>query len=627
MKNRTPILNTLQENLSDSLERIGSELTRQLVKIRYVDGHRFRLAVIVAAKRLIANQDYLNKINVFPVPDGDTGTNMASTLHTIIIALRNTSHAAIDSMSSEISESAFEGARGNSGVILAQFFYGLALQLENKRHVSTLDFSYAAEQAASQSYTAMENPQEGTILSVIRIWAEAWRELAPECDDFSEILDLALDRSRKELEQSPKKLKVLRNSNVVDAGAQGFVHMLEGIRDFIRGGKIREIWEELKEIAAPFQTDSESIAFDPEVKYRYCTECLMDADSIDRDAIRKRLGPLGNSMILAGTQTRLKLHIHTDTPEEVFSILEEYGSVRRKKADDMKKQVELRSQKEKSIALVVDSTADLPEDLLSEYNINVVPVRVSFGGKEFIDKVTIDNATFYRKLVEGPHHPKTSQPSPRDFVNMYRYLSSHYEQILSIHVTSALSGTYQTAKAAGEEVSGANIHFFDSKLTSLGLGLTAMKAGELIRQKKSMDEILDALRIYIERSRLYIVFGGLDFVIKGGRLNKNIGKFLKFLGLLPLIYFDPQGKLGKDGFIKNAPDNFKKVIIKMKNQLKNTRPEHLAVIHANAPEKAQAISAELEKEFPGVPVILSELGPALGVHAGPGTVGLGYFLS
>ena len=594
-------------------------------KIKYVNGHRFRLAVIAAAKRLISNQDYLNKINVFPVPDGDTGTNMASTLHTIIMALRNTSHEAIDEMSSNISDSALEGARGNSGVILAQLFYGLGMELENKKHVSTKNFALAAKQAARQSYTAMDDPKEGTILSVIRVWAESWQELSEVHDDYVKILDESIDRCQKELELGPQKLKILQNSNVVDAGAQGFVNMLEGINDFIRGGKIRGIWEELKEISSPFQNGSDTIAFDPDVKYRYCTECMMDAKDIDREIIRERLSPLGNSMILAGSRTRLKLHIHTDEPETVFAILEEHGSVRRRKADDMKKQVGLRQKKDKKIAIVVDSTSDLSEDLLTKYNINVVPVRMSFGQKEYIDKVTIDNKTFYDKLINGNVHPKTSQPSPRDFQNMYRYLISHYETILSLHVAKNLSGTYQSALSAANEIDADHIKIFDSKMTSLGLGFLGIKAAELVENKKSIDEIIPILNEYVEHSQLYIIFGGLDFIIKGGRLNKNVGGILKMIKMLPLIHFDDKGKLSKDGFIRNSKNNYESVIKKIKKEIKKSKPEYLGVVHVNALEKANKTMEALKIQFPGIPIILSEIGPALGVHAGPGTVGIGYF--
>ncbi len=382
-------------------------------KISYLNGHRFRLAVIAAARELIANQDYLNKINVFPVPDGDTGTNMASTLHTIIVALRSSDQPDIDMMSQTISESALEGARGNSGVILAQFFYGLAMELEGKKDVETKEFAVAVENARQQSYSAMAEPKEGTILSVISEFSTCWQELSETEDDYAVIMAEAQTRCQAELERSPYKLKVLGKAKVVDAGAQGFVNMLEGINQFIHGGKVKEVVTDFLDILSPLRKEVD-VAFDPDVKYRYCTECITDGEAFDREEIRERLQPLGDSLILAGSLKRLKLHIHTDDPEKVFEILGEYGTVRHKKADDMKKQVKSRI-KQNGIAIVVDSTSDLTDELLQENNIHVVPVRLAFGNQSYIDQVTITSSQFYTKLKAADELPKTSQPAPRDF--------------------------------------------------------------------------------------------------------------------------------------------------------------------------------------------------------------------
>jgi uncharacterized protein len=592
-------------------------------KISYLNGHRFRLAIIAAARELIANQDYLNKINVFPVPDGDTGTNMASTLHTIIVALRSSDQPEIDLMSQIISDSALEGARGNSGVILAQFFYGLAMELEGKKNVNTREFAQAVESARQQSYSAMADPREGTILSVISEFSQCWRELSETEDNYAVIMAEAQNRCQAELERSPYKLKVLGKAKVLDAGAQGFVNMLEGINKFIQGGKVKEMVTDFLDIFSPLPKEVD-VAFDPDVKYRYCTECIVDGSSFDRETIRQQLQELGDSLILAGSLKRLKLHIHTDEPEKVFEILEEYGSVRHKKADDMKKQVQSRREN-RGIAIVVDSTSDLSEELLQENNIHVVPVRLSFGNQSFIDQVTITSSQFYTKLKAAVDLPKTSQPAPRDFENMYRYLSSHYREIISLHVSQAMSGTIQSAEKATSALDQKRIHIFDSRATSLSLGILAIKAAHYLNEGLSAAEIIRLLEKHRDAGRVYILFDTLEFVIRGGRLNPSVGKILSKIGLMPILTFNKKGLFAKAGFARRGSSGMDKIIAKVRSELKDTQATDIGIIHANAPEKGRLFLEKAKAAFPNARFYFNEIGPALGVHAGPGTLGIVVF--
>lgn len=612
--------------LPEALQQWRDDLVRNFRKISYLNGHRFRLAVIAAARQLIANQDYLNKINVFPVPDGDTGTNMASTLHSIIVTLKTADQNDISFISHAVSDSALDGARGNSGVILAQFFYGLAMKFEGKKQVDTKAFAEAVVIAKEQSYTAMSDPCEGTILSVIAEFSDTWNELSQESDDYVHIMEISQKRCQEELERSPLKLKVLQNSKVVDSGAQGFVNMLEGINEFIQGGRIREMLTDFQEWVQPIRKAID-IAFDPDVKFRYCTECIVDGEHFNRDVIRNQLVKLGDSLILAGSDTRLKLHIHTNEPEEVFTILSAYGKLRHKKADDMKKQVMQRGRKEHSIALVVDSTSDLNDDMLQDNAINVVPVRLSFGNENFIDHVTISPVEFYHKLKTSSDHPKTSQPAPRDFSNMYRYLISHFNEIISIHVTRSLSGTWQSAANAASQIDKKNIHIIDSKSASLGVGILALKAAQYVKAGIPAKKIVEKLELLRETNRIYIMFDTLDYVIKGGRLNPRIGKILTKIGLMPLITFDRKGNLSKSGFIRRGPVSWPKIVARIQKEFSGSMITDIGVIHANVPEMAERFEKYLRGYFPDVTYHTGIIGPALGCYTGPGTLGIVVFKS
>ncbi|MBN2780625.1 MAG: DegV family EDD domain-containing protein [Candidatus Marinimicrobia bacterium] len=589
------------------------------MKITILDGKRFRLAVIAAAKNLIRNEDYLNKINVFPVPDGDTGTNMAATLHAIVTSLRAHTDLALAEISRQVSDTALDGARGNSGSILAQFFYGLATELVRKKEVNTREFAQAAIGATRHAYQAMADPKEGTILSVIRVWGETWEDKARESDDFAAISAYALKQCRIELKKSPSKLKLEGKMKYVDSGGLGFVNMLEGINEFIESPNIRQLFEGFKERLAPI-VGSHDVAYDPNVKYRFCTECLVDGRHFDRDLLRDLLLPLGDSLILAGSTERLKLHIHTNAPETVFSILAQYGTVRRKKAEDMKRQVFHRSQKKQEIALVVDSASDISDDVAEKYNINIIPLRIAFGDELFIDGVTIDNTMFYERLKNGRVFPKTSQPAPRDMENMYRFLLSHYKHVISLHVSGKLSGTYQNAIRAASRVDPKRISVLDTQSGSIAQQIMAIKASQMIARGSSVREILDFLVSLHGEFKMIVMLETVKYAVKGGRLKPYLGGLLRLLGLIPLITITENGETAKEGIVARGKRGWNAAIKKFRTFFGDRVPDEIGIIHANCPEKAAEFETRLRASYPNASYYCGEFGPVIGTYAGPGAI-------
>jgi len=208
------------------------------MKISYIDGNLLKHGIIAGARRVIQMQENLNRINVFPVPDNDTGTNMALTLQSVTEGVISCRDNTIAGMSKCLADSALMGARGNSGAILAQFFQGLAECFKGKLKVTCKHFGEAAQWAKKYAYEAISDPKEGTILTVMHDWAEQIKNQCHKTHDFLELLGDALRAAQRSLKETPKKLKILSKAGVVDAGAQGFVHMLEGIFHFMESGKI-----------------------------------------------------------------------------------------------------------------------------------------------------------------------------------------------------------------------------------------------------------------------------------------------------------------------------------------------------------------------------------------------------
>jgi uncharacterized protein len=209
------------------------------MKIAYLDGRRLRRGLLAGAATVRESASYLDSINVFPVPDGDTGTNMAATLSTVARGLRGSAPRAAGRTMRAAADAALEGARGNSGAILAQFIHGLAEELGHEVRLGVLAFSKAVQIAAQKTRAAVSRPREGTILTVIHDWAGSLREHAEGQPDFFHVWKLALEAARRSLERTRELLPEARKAGVVDAGASGFVRYLEGMDAFLEGGNLR----------------------------------------------------------------------------------------------------------------------------------------------------------------------------------------------------------------------------------------------------------------------------------------------------------------------------------------------------------------------------------------------------
>jgi len=250
-------------------------------KIKYLDGIRLHRALVAGINKVISRQDYLNKINVFPVPDGDTGTNMAFTLTAILEGTRKRVHPDVDQMLITVADSALDGARGNSGVILAQFFQGLCDGAAQIKKMDSDGFSNAINCGANYAREALSEPKDGTILSVLTDFSNHIIKLINlGHTDFTTLLEKGMQQAEKSLANTMNQLEVLRKAGVVDAGAQGFVDLLEGILDFISTGSIKE-YNEIPTSSYP-SVKIRTAGNEVNLEYRYCTECTVIGNNIDR---------------------------------------------------------------------------------------------------------------------------------------------------------------------------------------------------------------------------------------------------------------------------------------------------------------------------------------------------------
>lgn len=591
--------------------------------IAYADGKRIELALKAGIHAVINDQDVLNKINVFPVPDGDTGTNLALTLGAVLIRLTSTNSRSAGDVLTAAADAALDGARGNSGAITAQFLQGLADFRPGIGRMRPADFAAAIRHAADYAREAMDDPREGTILSVIRDFAAAVSDhsSANPNADFVELLEHGLVEAERSLADTPNHLEVLRKAGVVDAGGQGFTDMLRGIVSFIHDGNRAE----LEQWRPPQFADSfeSSAGEEIDLTHRYCSECMVTGENVDRRKLREAVSVLGSSMVIAGTRSKVKLHIHVNDPDALFTTAARFGKVSGEKADDMRKQQRSAHALNHTVAVISDSAADLPDAELERLNIHMVPVRLHFGDRSYLDKISMTPDEFYAELKRNPQHPKTSQPAPGDFRRQYRFLASHYRWVVSLHVTSAASGTWQAAKSAADRTDAAgHILVFDSRNASVGQGLLCIYAAEMAAQGLAGEAVVSALEALRPNTHTYIVLRDLTYGVRGGRVPAVVRTVADLLRLTAVLTIREDGSIGVAGVLLGRTGLVEKFArFLLRRHAGNAQRCRLAVGHAHCAGDARQLLGLLKTGLPGTEYdFIAETGPALGVHGGPGAM-------
>ena len=581
-----------------------------------LDGKVFSRVLRAGALAVVREQESLNRINVFPVRDADTGANLAATLKAAAARLGSVAPAGVGAAARAAADGALDGARGNSGAIFAQFLHGLAAAMERRASVDVHQFAVAARRGAESAYTALADPREGTILTVLRVWAhELGRRDAAE--DFIESMHHALRAARAALADTPRQLEVLARSHVVDAGGQGFVYFLEGIVEALRGG--REVAWAPSEAGPrgrpPFADRHEEI----DERFRYCSEALVDGGAgkeISREALTAAVAGLGESLVVAGGGGRLRVHLHTNEPRLFLSTVAQFGTIAQSKVDDMV--LQQLAGREAAIAIVTDSTTDLPEAEAFRLGVVSVPLTLSIGDDEYLDGVDITLDGFVHQLQITSAAPRSSQPAAADFAAMYERLLEYREGVVSVHIAGADSGTVQSARTAALRVDPERIRVVDSCSVSVGTGLLVRAVGEAIASGVSLDEV-EALA---ERVKTEITILGtvrsLDFAVRGGRIDARAAWLVKALHLTPIIAFDETGRAKKAGVVLGFERSLT-TLTRRAARFGGGRGAQAMVVHSGDAAAADFVAARLRDEF-GADVPVVRAGAVLTTHVGLGTV-------
>ncbi len=589
---------------------------------KYLDGDTFAAALESGIHSVIGDQETLNRINVFPVADGDTGTNLALTLGASLPLLDEPGEKHLGTLLAAVADTLLDGARGNSGAIVAQFFQGVSDAAGELTRFTTYTFANAVSQGNDYAHDALANPREGTILSVIAAFADnIGHQVAKVREgDFRDLLSVALEHAEQALEATTAQLDVLKKAGVVDAGAKGFVDLVAGMSAFVVDG-VAVPRPDLA-VIGDFDTVVRTAGVDEASEYRYCTECIVTSSAIDRRKLREALAELGDSLVLAGTKRKAKIHIHVNEPEAVFDLARGFGDVSGEKADDMHRQSHSTHTDRRQFAVITDSAADIPDEDLERLDIHMVPVRIQFGDRGYLDKVSISNDEFFHELATNPKHPTTSQPAPGDFRRQFQFLASHYPDVLSINLTRIASGTYDAARAAAERTNArGRVHVIDSRNASLGEGMLVVAAAELADAGESIDTTMQAVRSLKLQTRTFALIDDLRYAVRGGRIPGWVKTVADLLRMQVVLRTFPDGRVARGRFQLGRRNNFRRFARYIVRGSVQDEPLRVAVGHALNLDGAEELAEILREELEDIErMTITEIGSALGVHAGPGTL-------
>jgi DAK2 domain fusion protein YloV len=821
------------------------------LEIKVLNSMRLTKLLIAASRWLSKYADVLNDLNVYPVPDGDTGTNMSMTLQAVENELIKLNHEPnMKELVEIVSEAILLGARGNSGTILSQIIQGFLSSIEDKEEITVDDVIKAFGMAKERAYQAVSEPVEGTMLTVIRRVAEEAAVYQGNKDDFILFLVHLKNVAKEAVEETPNLLPKLKEAGVVDAGGKGIFYVLEGFEKSVTDPEMLKDLERIVQSQAKRKERMEYTFQEPQdIKFRYCTEFIIEEGTFDLEGYKKEISSLGDSMVCAQTTHKTKTHIHTNNPGQVLEIAIKYGQLNnikienmafqhknllvsekeiksdnryiiknensgemayfaivdnrklgeyyleagatgilvggqtqnpsvhdieegikkiqsnkiillpnnkniistakivaerskkdilvletksmlegyylvknkeekletivekvknnysieitqavrdtriddieikvgdyialvngkiKEKNKDLQELVETITQKYISdeslniiisygkeadkkvnkvfeklenidkkelfveqenyhyyiyieqrdlslpeIAIVTDSTSDLTTELMGDLNIDIIPLKIKIGEDYYKDGIELTKRDFWKRVTSESIIPKTSQPSPAEFKEIYeRLFKKGYKKIISIHISSKLSGTQQAARVAkGMVARGENITIVDSKAVAMSLGYQVLEAARMAREGMSEENILSRLEQLQDRIKLYFVVNDISYLEKGGRIGRAssvIGGFLKVKPILKLENgeISVQGKVfgesGALGYMERLiRAESKKTSMILYTAWGGTRKELL-----NADEIKNQQSGNNKIEYRG----RFEIGATIGAHSGP----------
>ena len=532
----------------------------------YLTPKELKKMMLFSWERVERDKEEINKINVFPVPDQDTGTNLAKTLLGIKDEIQDKE---FDNLS-KISESALNGAmtaaQGNAGIIYTGFLAGFLPSLEDKNMIDAQGLARAFRPGLERAISSIQNPKEGTILDVIKAATETFEKEAPKEKNIITLLQKAIEKSQQALLETQDKMEILKKANVVDAGGLGFLMILESYLDAIDG--------EEEKMKITIERPSEKVRrFIQTISNRYEVVALIQEPKIEEAILKEKLGEFGNSLDTVSVGNKIKIHIHTDFVDEVKDIIRNSGTVQNIRVEDMASEAAgEESLRNVSIGIIADQGADLTLKILERYEIKTIPY--SFTNQEFIGVCEKQLEKFRNSLI--------------------------------VVVSSGINSNYQQAMEARLKLPDPHqVYILDSKNISAGQSLLILRAIELIREQREMREIIKILNKKSAELQTYLFLPVSKEIIKNKEIPlsiplsiiRRIARWQK-IGAQPLIGIK-RGRWVRAGSYLGARDASEAIFKRIKNQSEKARKKgqkiRVVITHQNNLEQAKALKKKLKE--------------------------------
>ena len=477
------------------------------MKYRILKGEHFYNMVVNASNRLEEQSEFVNSLNVFPVPDGDTGTNMSMTFKAAAKEIEGMKNKTIGEISKKLAKGALMGARGNSGVILSQILRGISKGLEGKDEASAKDIAIALDEGCKSAYKAVMRPTEGTILTIIRAAAET--AIKSNEDDITSLMKEVCDESKIMLDKTPEMLPALKKARVVDSGGMGLLIILKGMQEALR--------EEIDATIKDFEIKSEGKATgnieEIDIKFGYCTEFIILGDASKAGAFKDSIENLGDSMIVVGYDDVIKVHIHTNDPGTVLSKAVKIGELSKIKIDNMRE--EHRSLiAENDSAVTAENTSEIENEEIKKYAF--ISVAMGEGIENIFKELGVDY------VIEGG---QTMNPSTQDILECIDKLNAEHIFVLPNNKNIVMAAN----QAA--EISDKDIIVIPTKTIPQGITCVTMFNPEA-EVSENTEELMSAIELVKTGSVTYAV---RDTEVDGSEIKEG-----NILGLL-------EGKIKKVG--------------------------------------------------------------------------------
>ncbi|HHV46197.1 MAG TPA: DAK2 domain-containing protein [Tissierellia bacterium] len=471
------------------------------MNITYIDGFMLKKAFIGAANLLEKNKEEVNSLNVFPVPDGDTGTNMYLTLKSAVnqISKLDDYEESISRIALAASNGSLMGARGNSGVILSQLLRGFSNGVKGKEKLDTIAIANAFKMASDTAYKAVMKPTEGTILTVARESAEYALSISDTEKDILKFMEKVIKHANEVLDRTPEMLKVLKDAGVVDAGGKGLIFVLTGAYYAIANKEFVDMEETKKEMEkevtheTPFLKELDT----SDIKYGYCTEFMINTNIDDYDAFRNEISAFGDSLLVVGGEGLIKVHIHTNNPGIVLEKALNLGELSDIKIDNMRYQHRHILAKENDTEVHVESKN---EKAYKKYSF--ISVSVGEGLDNIFKELNVDC------IIPGG---QTMNPSTEDILNAIEKVNGEYIIVLPNN------GNIILAAEQARELSNKNVYVLPTKTIPEGISSLIAFDPEL-EVEENIENMKEAFKHVITGQVTYSV---RDSEINNKKINKN----------------------------------------------------------------------------------------------------------